>query len=136
MPTAEQDLDRLPLTAPADNRSFGTKAALAVCLSAAIAAAGSGRESPPSDGWRVVRSLAAHRVLVVEVETGRPQQARAIALQLVEPQKDRYTEVMIYVYRPGRRGVGPNRRVQWTPRRGYVETIYEEPTKPRPSSPS
>ena len=80
---------------------------------------------PPAEGWRVVEQLSAHHVLVLEVETERLNEARAIAQQLVRPVADRYSEVLIYFYRPGRRGTLAARRVQWTPRGDYVVVNYE-----------
>lgn len=74
--------------------------------------------------WTVVKATSAHHVMVVDVEAQRPDQARAIAVQLVEPLRDRYEEVLIYVRRPGAASELAARRIQWTPRGGYVETIY------------
>ena len=81
---------------------------------------------PPAEGWKVVEQLSAHHVLVLEVETERLHEARAIAQQLVGPVADRYSEVLIYYYRPGQRGKLAARRVQWTPRGDYVVVNYEE----------
>ena len=81
---------------------------------------------PSGDGWRVVRQTSAHYMLVLEVETERVAEAGPIARQLADPVKDRYTEVMVYVYRPGRRGGLPAARVQWTRRDGYVLTEYAQ----------
>ncbi len=75
--------------------------------------------------WILVKQISAHHVLVVEVETASPQQARAIARQLVEPLKGRYSEALIYFYRPGPPNHLAARRVQWTPKGGYVEMIFE-----------
>jgi len=75
-------------------------------------------------GWTVTRAFSAHHVMVVDVETDQPQQAKQIALQIVEPIKSRYEEVLIYVRRPGTSGQLAARRVQWTPRGGYVEVVY------------
>jgi hypothetical protein len=82
---------------------------------------------PQGDGWKVVHQLSAHHVLVLEVETTRVQEAAAIAQQLAEPVHDRYSEIMVYFYRPGRRGGAPATRVQWTPKGGYLETTYDMP---------
>ncbi len=84
---------------------------------------------PPAEGWKVVDQLSAHHVLVLEVETERLDEARAIAQQLVGPVADRYSEVLIYYYRPGQRGKLAARRVQWTPRGDYVVVNYERSEK-------
>lgn len=76
-------------------------------------------------GWTVVKELPAHHVLVVQVEAEQPENALKVTYQLVEPVKDRYAEILVYFYRPWRRGVLASRRVQWTPAGGYVEAIYE-----------
>lgn len=76
-------------------------------------------------GWTVTKALSAHHVMVVDVETDRPEQAKQIAVQLVEPVRDRYEEVLIYIRRPGTAGELAARRIQWTPRGGYVEVNYE-----------
>lgn len=81
--------------------------------------------SPPAqEGWRVAHQLSAHHILVLEVETERLDEAKAIAAQLVEPVRDRYSEIVVYFYRPGQRGKLADRRVQWTPRGGYVLVLY------------
>jgi hypothetical protein len=64
-------------------------------------------------------------MMVVEVETELPETSRQIAAQVVEPLKDRYDEVLIYVRTPDSpQDALPARRIQWTPRTGYVETVY------------
>ena len=76
-------------------------------------------------GWTVTRAYSAHHAMVVEVETDLPIDASSIAAQIVEPRKSRYDEVLIYVRRPGQSaGEFPERRIQWTPRGGYVESVY------------
>lgn len=76
-------------------------------------------------GWTVTRSYSAHHMMVVEVETDIPETARQIAAQLVEPLKDRYDEILVYVRRPdARQDDLAARRVQWTKRGGYVETVF------------
>jgi len=74
--------------------------------------------------WTVVKATSAHHVMVVEVEAQRPEQARQIAVQIVEPVRSRYEEILVYVSTPGSSGELPARRVQWTPRGGYVETVF------------
>lgn len=76
-------------------------------------------------GWTVTRAYSVHHMMVVEVETDRAAGASRIAAQLVEPLKDRYDEVLIYIREPGQRaGELPARRVQWTKRAGYKESVY------------
>jgi hypothetical protein len=82
---------------------------------------GSGGRMP---AWTVTSATSAHHVMVVEVETERLDEARSIAIQIVEPLRDRYEEVLLYVRRPGTSQELAARRIQWTPRGGYVETIY------------
>jgi hypothetical protein len=77
-------------------------------------------------GWRLLGQLSAHHMLVVEVEAGRVEDAKRIAIALCEPLKDRYAEMLVYVYRPGARKTLAARRVQWTLQQGYVETNFEE----------
>lgn len=76
-------------------------------------------------GWTVTRAYSAHQTMVVEVETERPANARQIATQVVEPLRERYDEVLIYIRMPDRPADElPARRIQWTPRGGYVESVY------------
>ena len=76
-------------------------------------------------GWTVTSAYSAHHMMVVEVETELPDTARQIAAQVVEPLKDRYDEVLIYIRTPRTpKDELPERRIQWTRRTGYVETIY------------
>lgn len=76
-------------------------------------------------GWTVTSAYSAHHMMVVEVETDHVDMARQIAAQLVEPLKDRYDEVLVYIRRPNAPpGDLPARRIQWTPRGGYVESVY------------
>lgn len=81
---------------------------------------------PPSARWTVTEHLAAHNVLIAQVETAYLGDALSIAQQLTEPIKDKYAEVLIYFHRPGRPDTLPPRRVQWSPRSGYIQTLYEE----------
>lgn len=83
-----------------------------------------GRRMP---AWTVVGATSAHHVMVVDVEAERPERARQIATQIVEPLRDRYEEVLIYVRKPGATQDLAARRIQWTPRHGYVEVVYDAP---------
>jgi len=83
------------------------------------------------DAWRVVDHLSGHHVAMIHVETDRPDDARRIATTLVEPLKaDGYSEIMVYFYRVGQRNGLPARRIQWSPRTGYAETVYAESVQP------
>jgi hypothetical protein len=83
-------------------------------------------EANPWAQWSVTEQLSAHHVLIVQVETRRLADARAIARRIVEPilPKENFAEILIYFHRPGRPDPLAPRRVQWTPRGGYVETVY------------
>ena len=72
-------------------------------------------------GWTVKRAYSAHHTMVVEAEAERPSEALAIAREVVEPLRSRYDEVLVYTREPG--APDPARRVQWTPRGGYVELV-------------
>jgi hypothetical protein len=75
-------------------------------------------------GWAVTRATSAERILVIDVEAEQLDQARAIAIQIVEPVRARgYYEVLVYVRQPGSR-IPVVRRIQWTPQDGYVESTY------------
>jgi hypothetical protein len=81
----------------------------------------------PPPAWKVIGSVSAHRALVVDVEARNPEDAAAIAREIGEPVRSRYTEILVYFHAPGRRD--PLRRVQWTAAHGYVETVYENGDK-------
>jgi hypothetical protein len=84
-------------------------------------------EPAPEQSWKVLGAMSAHRALVMEVETARPEEAADIAAEIVEPVLDReYEEILIYIHREGSTTGLAARRVQWTPGGGYVETLYED----------
>jgi len=76
--------------------------------------------------WSITEQLAAQHVLIVHVETRHLDEARAVARYIVDPviRKEKYAEVLVYFHRPGRPDTLAPRRVQWTPKTGYVETVY------------
>jgi hypothetical protein len=84
-------------------------------------------DANPWARWTVTEQLSAHHVLIVHVETNYLKEARAIARTIVDPilPKDNYAEILVYFERPGRPDPLPPRRVQWTPRAGFVETVYD-----------
>jgi hypothetical protein len=94
-------------------------------LSRSASAAPAPRAGMRFPGWTVTRSFSAHHVLIVDVEADRLTDDLKIAAQIVEPLKARYDEALIYFRLPGQPGdhLAP-RRVQWTARAGYVESIY------------
>jgi hypothetical protein len=80
--------------------------------------------STPRVGWVVTKATSAQHMMVVNVDAERLEQARGIAIQIVDPVRSRgYDEILVYVRQPGRR-VPAVRRVQWTPRGGFVETTF------------
>jgi hypothetical protein len=83
-------------------------------------------DANPWARWTVTEQLSAEHVLIVHVETRYLKEARAIARTIVDPilPKDNYAEILVYFHRPGRPDALAPRRVQWTPRAGYVETVY------------
>jgi hypothetical protein len=81
--------------------------------------------NPPQTGWAVTKATAAQHMMVIEVEAERLDDAQGIAVQIVEPVRSKYDEVLIYVRQPGQ-GIPAVRRIQWTARGGYVETTYTD----------
>ena len=75
--------------------------------------------------WTVTQQFSAHHVMTVQVETNHLTEAAAIAQQVIDPIKGDYAEILVYFHRPGRPDVLPPRRVQWSARTGYVESVYE-----------
>jgi hypothetical protein len=113
----------LTLPSPAPSRVVGIRdtATLVTFLNSAA------RDmSTAHGGWTVTDAASAHRVLVVEVETRRVEDARAIATRIVRLLWWRkYYEILIYVHSADRSGKAPVRRIQWTPAGGYVERLYQ-----------
>ena len=90
-------------------------------------AAGPGGPSLVNEGWYVRNMATAHGAFVIEVEAEDPEQTETISRALIEPIKDDYAEILVYVNRLGDDSDLPARRVQWTPRDGYVELSYDQP---------
>ncbi len=80
-----------------------------------------------NEGWYVRNMATAHGAFVIEVEAEDPEQSETIARALIEPIKDDYAEILVYVNRMGDDSDLPARRMQWTPRDGYVELSYDQP---------
>ena len=93
-------------------------------------AADPGEPSLVNEGWYVRNMATAHGAFVIEVEAEDPEQTETISRALIEPIKDDYAEILVYVNRMGDDSDLPARRVQWTPRDGYVELSYDEEPAP------
>jgi len=76
--------------------------------------------------WRITNMATAYGAFVIDVEAVDPARSPEIARLLIEPLKDRYEEVLIYVYRLGASSSRPERRIQWTKTGGLVEIVYGE----------
>ena len=97
---------------------------------AAAAADASGDRDEPllvNDGWHIRNMATAHGTFVIEVEAEDPTQTETIARALIEPIRDDYTEILVYVNKLGDESDLPARRMQWTPGEGYVEITYDQP---------
>ena len=78
-----------------------------------------------NDDWYVRNMATAHGAFVIEVEAKDPSQTETIARTLIEPIKDDYAEILVYVNQLGDDSDLPARRMQWTLRDGYVEISYD-----------
>jgi len=74
-----------------------------------------------NEDWTLLEMATAHDVLVIEVEAREPDRKMEIARALVEPIKDDYEDVLVYVYRRGDETNLPVHRIEWTEQGGYVE---------------
>jgi hypothetical protein len=74
--------------------------------------------------WTVTRATSAHRAMVIDVEADKPENAHQIAIDIVEPLRAKYEEVLIYVRPTGNPADAIVRRIQWTPHDGFVESSY------------
>ena len=74
--------------------------------------------------WVVTKASAAMHGLVVHIEARRPQDARRIADEIVAPVRTKYDEILIYVLAAGAPPGSLVRRIQWTPRGGFVQTEF------------
>ena len=101
-------------------------ASLVVIALAGVMLSLSERPFLSTPAWTVTKTTAANYTMVVDVEAARMDQALEIAEAIVAPVRARgYQEVLVYVHPQGRHDATTEiRRVQWTPRGGYVETNY------------
>jgi hypothetical protein len=74
--------------------------------------------------WVVIHATSARRAMVIDVEADKPENALNIAVELVKPLREKYEEVLIYVRPIGSPVNTVTRRIEWTPREGFVETSY------------
>ena len=80
-----------------------------------------------NDGWHIRKMATAQGAFVIEVEAEDPTQTEAIARALIEPLRDDYDEILVYVNSLGDDSNLPARRIQWTPGGGYREITYDQP---------
>jgi len=76
--------------------------------------------------WTATSATSAMRELVVHVEAFDVEQARQIAAAIVEPRREKFDDILIYVHRVGGSRDLAARRVEWTPRGGYDEIVYRK----------
>ena len=80
-----------------------------------------------NQSWHIRNMATAHGAFVIEVEAEDPTQTETIARALVEPIRNDYDEILVYVNTLGDESDLPARRMQWTPGGGYVEIAYDQP---------
>jgi hypothetical protein len=93
-------------------------------LSRAINEAREASTHPGRMRWTVTKSATFLREMVVTVTAERPEEARAIAEQIVLPVRDKYEEILIYVHAVDEESDPLVRRVDWTPRGGFEEMSF------------
>ena len=74
--------------------------------------------------WTVIKSAGALQEMVVYVAAERPERARLIAEQIIEPVQQQYVEILVYVHAIDETRNPLVRRVEWTPHGGYRETSF------------
>ena len=84
-----------------------------------------------NESWHIRNMATAHGAFVIEVEAEDPTETETIARALVEPIRNDYDEILVYVNMRGDESDLPARRMQWTPDGGYVEITYDEPARDR-----
>jgi hypothetical protein len=75
--------------------------------------------------WTVTGARAAMHAMVIDVDAARPDDARAIAMELVPTIGKGYEEVLVYVSALDTTRDPVVRRVGWTPHGGYVESSFK-----------
>jgi hypothetical protein len=93
-------------------------------LSRAINQARLASSHPERTRWTVRKSAGALREMVVHVAAENPERARIIAEQIIDPVREQYVEILVYVHAIDEKRNPLTRRVEWTPRSGYLETSF------------
>lgn len=74
--------------------------------------------------WTVTKATSALRELVVEVDALEPEEAPGIARHLIERVKGDYDEILVYVQAADVSQDPRIRRIEWTPSRGYLASVF------------
>ena len=77
-----------------------------------------------NEQYSILEMATAHGAFTLEVEVDAGADTLAIARQLIEPIKEQYAEVLVYLYDRSGDGELPMRRVQWTDGTGYTDVEY------------
>lgn len=93
-------------------------------LSRAINQARRASLHPERTHWTVTKSAGALQEMVVYVAAEKPERARVIAEQIIDPVHQHYVEILVYVHAIDEARYPLVRRVEWTPRGGYRETSF------------
>ena len=81
-------------------------------------------DDPEHRRWTVTKSARALHEMVIQVTAERPERATDIARLLVDPVRDQYVEVLVYVRAVDQQRDPVVRRVEWTPHDGYQLWSY------------
>jgi hypothetical protein len=76
--------------------------------------------------WSVTHAQASQGALVVEADVVELSEAMASARAIVEPVRNQYSEVLVYLRRTGAPGRFASRRVQWTSAGGFIEIPLDD----------
>ena len=78
-----------------------------------------------NEDWHIRNMATAQGAFVIEVEAEDPTQTEAIARALIEPLRDDYDEILVYVSSLADDPDVPARRIRWTPGGGYLEITHD-----------
>jgi hypothetical protein len=84
------------------------------------------RPARTQPAWSVTKATSALHTMVIDIDTIDLSRSREIGEEVVAPLRSRgYDEVLIYIHPVGRHdSTTPIRRLQWTPKGGFVESDY------------